>query len=70
MGLLTKLLGQKLRIRFEGVTETGETFSGKTRVNVIGVTKEEIENKLKEYVYVETGKRIREVKITGGVNAN
>ena len=63
MGLLLKLFGRKLTIRFEGVMIDGKYFEGKTKIEVFGVDKEEVEEYLKRVVYVETGKIVKDIKI-------
>ncbi len=64
MGLLLRLFGQSLRIRFEAIIEDGRKLSGKTSIEVIGMTKEDVEEKMKEIVYIETGQRVKKLIIT------
>lgn len=67
MGFLTRLFGQSGKVRFEGVTIDGEAFSGTTEIEVFNMDKTEIEEKLKDGVYVETGKRAKELHIVAFV---
>ena len=67
MGILAKLFGDCGKVRFEGVTDDGVEFSGKVEIESFNNSKEELEEKLKDIMYVETGKRVRELKITAFV---
>jgi len=67
MGLFMKLFGQKLRIRYEGIMEDGTRVSGKSSIEVIGMTKEGIEDWIKSAIYVETGERAKKVEIVGAI---
>ena len=40
MGLLSKLFGQKGKVRFEGITAEGEKFDGTVTVECFNVSKE------------------------------
>lgn len=64
MGLLAKLFGKSGKIRFEGKTEDGKKFSGKMTIQTIGYSKEEIEEKLKNILYVEKGWHVQQIEIT------
>ena len=67
MSILAKLFGDCGKVRFEGVTEDGVEFSGKVEIESFNNSRDELEQKLKDIVYVETGKRARELKITAFV---
>jgi hypothetical protein len=67
MGLLMNLFGQKLTVRFEGTTIDGQPFTGKTKIEVIGIGNKEVEKYLKRAVYVETGKHVQTLKIVAAV---
>ena len=65
MGILTRLFGQSGKVRFEGITITGENLSGTLTVESFNNNKEEMEEKIKEIVYVETGIRMNTLQIKG-----
>lgn len=67
MGILARLFGDCGKVRFEGVTEDGVEFSGKIEIESFNNSREDLEQKLKDIFYVETGKRARELKITAFV---
>ncbi len=64
MGILTKLFGNSGKIRFKGKTDNGKKFSGNMEIETIGYSKEEIEEKLKNILYVEKGWHVQQIKIT------
>lgn len=63
MGILAKLFGTTGTIRFEGTTYGGEAFTGKSGIECFGLSKEEIEEHIKNEIFVQTGKRIRTLNI-------
>lgn len=63
MGLLTKLFGYEGTVRFEGVTTDGKKFAGKTKIETVGMTKKDIEDEIKNLIFVETGTHVKEVHI-------
>lgn len=63
MGLFMKLFGQKGKVRFEGELSDGEKFTGKTEIECYGISKEELEVRLKQIMYVETGKLPKTLRI-------
>ena len=65
MGFFTMLFGYEGTVRFEGTTIDGQKFTGKTKIESINMDKQEIEEELKKIIFVETGKRIKEVLIIG-----
>ena len=65
MGWFTRTFGNVGTIRFEGLTTDGREFSGKTQIESFGKSKEEIEEALKQMMYVEKGVRCLSLKITG-----
>lgn len=67
MGWLTRLFGQSGKVRFEGVTIEGQKFTGKVKIEIFNMDKEEIEAKLKDMLYVETGQKARELHIVAFV---
>lgn len=67
MGLITKLFGQSGKVRFEFETMDGQTISAKTRVEMFNIGEDELKQKLKELVYVETGHRVKSLQILGFV---
>ena len=65
MGWLTRTFGQVGVIRFNFTTEDGKSFVAKTPIEMLGVTKEDIEDALKKMVYVEKGVRCSSLEIVG-----
>lgn len=65
MGWFTKTFGNVGTVRFVGTTIDGRSFTGKTQIESFGFTKEEIEEDLKQMVFVEEGIRCSDLKITG-----
>ena len=63
MGLFTRLFGYEGTVRFEGVTLDGQAFSGKTKVECIGLDRAELEQELKNLLFVETGERVSVLRI-------
>lgn len=63
MGMLAKLLGVCAKVRFEGLTVDGDAFSGKSTIECFNYNKEELEQYLKDAIFVETGKRVLSLKI-------
>lgn len=67
MGILARLFGDCGKVRFEGTTYDGREFSGKTEIESFNNSVSEVEEKLKEMVYVETGEYVKELHITAFV---
>ena len=67
MGLLTRLFGKSCKVRFEGITIDGIEFSGTTDIEVFNMSKAEVEAKLKDAMFVESGKRAKELHIVAFV---
>ena len=67
MGFFARLLGNEGRVRFSFECFDGRTGTGKCSISTIGVSKEEIEEKLKEAVFVEHGVRVKTLTIIGFV---
>jgi hypothetical protein len=67
MGFLMQLFGQCGKVRFEGECYDGERFTGKTQVEMFNISKEQLEAKLKDMFYVETGKHVKSLHVTGFV---
>ena len=65
MGWFTRTFGNVGTVRFEGMSIDGRSFTGKTQIESLGLTKEEIEEELKQMMYVEKGIRCSTLKITG-----
>ena len=65
MKWLARLFGNIGVIRFEGVSFDNIKYSGKMHIETIGLTPSDIEDHAKEVVYVETGIRLKSIKITG-----
>lgn len=63
MGFFTKLFGYEGTVRFEFETVDGQAFSGKVKVECIGLDRAELEQKLKNILFVETGKRAKTLRI-------
>lgn len=66
MGFLKRLFGEGV-IRFEGVTADGTKFTAKVGYegSLDTLDKHEMEEYVKNRVFVETGKQIKTVKIVG-----
>jgi len=64
MGLLN-FLCKEYRIRFKALDYNGNSFIGKTTIQCFNTTQKDIEEKLKDIIYVETGKKIKQVTILG-----
>jgi hypothetical protein len=69
MGWFTRTFGNVGTVRFEGMSIDGRLFTGKTQIESFGLTKEEIEEKLKQMMYVEKGIKCSTLKITGYVGS-
>lgn len=65
MGLLTRLFGSEGVVRYEGELMDGQTFRGKCSIEVIGMDWSEIEENIKNMLYVEKGLRIKTLRVTG-----
>lgn len=65
MGFFTRLLGYEGTVRFEGETVDGQAFSGKTKVECIGLDRAELEQELKKILFVEIGKRAKTLRVVG-----
>ena len=63
MGLLMNLFGTKGTVRFKGTTLDGNSFTGKAPIEFFGLSKEEIEEKLINALYVHEGIQAKELKI-------
>ena len=63
MGILAKLFGYCGKIRFEGITEDNRRFTGTIEIESFNYSNQELEEKLKNIVYVEEGIRVKELKI-------
>lgn len=64
MGIIANLFGTTGKVRFEVVDEEGRSYTGKTAVEAFCASRKDIEEKIADAFYVETGKRGR-VTITG-----
>lgn len=65
MSILSKLFGYEGKIRFKCITVDGIAGEGTTFLETFNMDKKEIEEKMKEVIYVETGRRIVSVNIVG-----
>jgi hypothetical protein len=63
MGLMSRLFGYEGTVRFEFETVSGEKFTGKVKIECWGVDRAQLEEKLKNSVFVETGKRVKSLRI-------
>ena len=63
MGWFSKLFGQQSKIRFKGKTADGRTFTGTTEVEFLGLSEEELTEKVKNACIVEYGYDIVEFEI-------
>ena len=64
------LFKSAVKIRFEGITEDGRSFSGKTKLEYFGLNEKEINEFLKESLFVESGIRIKEINIIGATESD
>ncbi len=69
MGWLTRLFGNIGTVRFEGVSIDGRSFTGKVQIEVVGISIDELEDKLKNILYVEKGIKSSKLKIVGFVSS-
>lgn len=65
MSLLTKLFGQHGVVRFEYETYNNEVGTGKMNVEMFNVDNDEAAEEIKNIMFVETGVRVKELRITG-----
>ena len=65
MGFLTRLFGQCGTIRYIGTTYDGKEFKGTTRVEMFGISKEELEERLKNTLFVKEGIKAKTLNIIG-----
>ena len=63
MSFLTKLFGQKYRVRFEGITYNGQTLKGKATIEVFNCDKEDIIEGIKDMLYTEKGVKVKNIKL-------
>lgn len=63
MGILARLFGYVGTVRFEFTTADGKVYAGKTTIETVGQSVKEVEASLKNFVYVETGKKVVSLKI-------
>ena len=63
MGILARWFGDVGKVRFEGEALDGSKFSGTMEIESFNNSKEELEERLKDVVYVEYGRRVRTLKI-------
>jgi len=67
MSFLARWFGTCGKVRFEGVTIGGIPFTGTTEIETFNIDNNELEEKLKDAVFVETGARPKSLKIVGFV---
>ena len=63
MGIILNLFGHTYRVRFEFTLENGTVGTGKATVRGAFIDQKDIEDYIKEYLYVELGKRATSAKI-------
>ena len=64
MGWLSRIFGHVGTVKFKGITEDGERFTGKSRIACIGMDEAEIKAAMKQRFYDQTGKKAKKLKIT------
>lgn len=64
MGWLTRLFGYEGRVRFEGEAQDGRKFTGKSSIEVIGMSRTEVERRIARLVEVEEGVRVKWLRIS------
>ena len=57
MGILARWFGQVGLVRFKGIGESGQEFTGKCHIESFANSKERVEEHLKEMFFAETGER-------------
>jgi len=70
MGFLTRWFGQEGKVRYEFETEDGQVWIAKTYVEAFNVSDERLKEELKRIVFVETGHRVKRIKILGFAQVN
>jgi len=65
MGFFTRLFGQECKVRFEGTLYDGRVFTGKCRIETFNINNDELEQNLKNLIFVETGDKVGSVKVLG-----
>ena len=65
MGILAKLFGDCGKVRFEIVKENGEKGTGTMHIESFNNSKEEIEEVIKNAIFVDEGIRCKSIKIIG-----
>lgn len=63
MGILARLFGYEGRIRIEGTTVDGRSFTGSIHIETYGLDEDELKQKLKNIFYVEKGVRVSDLRI-------
>lgn len=67
MSWLAKLFGDCGVVRFKCVTFEGDCYTGKMSIESFNNSIEEVEEKIKNFLFVEKGVRCKTVKIIGYV---
>ena len=68
MGILARLFGYEGKIRIEGTTVDGRSFTGSIRIETYGMDEFELKRELKNIFYVEKGIRLDTLKIVARTN--
>jgi len=63
MGVLARLFGYEGKIRIEGTTVDGRSFTGSIHIETYGLDEAELKQKLKSIFFVEKGVRIADLRI-------
>ena len=65
MSWLAKLFGQCGKIRYEVIFEDGSKATVKQTIEAFGIDNDELIVRLKDSIYVETGKPVKSITLLG-----
>jgi len=63
MGILARLFGYEGKIRVQGSTVDGRSFTGSFHIETYGLDEVELKQKLKRIIYVEKGVHVADLRI-------
>ena len=70
MEFIKKLLDNQGRLVFKGITKDGREFTGKTTIFALNLNEEQIQEKLKEVFFAETGEHAEKLWIITFIKFN
>ena len=65
MKWLKRIFGNVGTVRFEAITNCRQSIAGKMQIESFGLNREEVEQKIKNVIFVERGIRCSKLKIIG-----